>query len=210
MIKAVAPPIGAGLWRIGREADPLAFSRPEDPIDATASPRWRFDSALGNYSTGYFATQPKSAFAEVLAALRPTPNQLVLLPDDDSMGDGHIDANWREQHRIAHVRLGASATRPTLEFVDLEDAATIADGHSHLTLAGIHGEDRTITCWISQIIHDLVDADGNHPFAGIRYVSKHGADFECWATFEDVALERLSISPIHRENPDLQAIATLF
>lgn len=138
------------------------------------------------------------------------------------MGDGHIDANWREQHRIAHVRLGASATRPTLEFVDLEDAATIAElnkrlrpilkhyGHSHLTLAGIHGEDRTITCWISQIIHDLVDADGNHPFAGIRYVSKHGADFECWATFEDVALERLSISPIHRENPDLQAIATLF
>lgn len=210
------------MWRIGREADPLAFSRPADPIAATASPRWRFDSALGNYSTGYFAINPKAAFAEVLAALRPAPDQLALLPDDDSMGDGQIDADWREQHRIAHVRPGASKTRPTLMCADLEDAQTIAElnkmmrpifeyyGHSNLTLAGIHGEDRTITCWISQILHDFVDANGSHPFAGIRYVSKHGSDFECWALFEDVALKRLSVGPVHREDPDLQAIATLY
>lgn len=185
------------------------------------SPRHRFDSALGDFATGYFATEPEAAFAEVLAPLRARPDQLALLPDDDSMGDSHIDADWRDQRLLAHVELVTPTDRP-LVFADVQHESTIAAlntilaplvarlNRSSLTLSDIHGENRVLTSWAAQAIHDLDDSRGKPLFDGIRYISKYGSSFECWAVFDHVELERVSVASIRRDDPALKKIAELY
>lgn len=225
MLKTVQPPVNEGVWRIGRKTDPFAFSRPAEPLLETgkpASPRRRFDSALANFSTGYFATQREAAFAETMALYRPDTEFVELLPDDDSIGVGGLPADWRDQRLIVNARLEPSETRPYLDFVDLEDSETIAEinkdlkpilalfGIPNLTLGVLHSDDRIATSWIATYLELATDAEGHPRYAGIRYASKYGADLECWAVFEGVEIERRSIDVIHIDDSDLKKIAKRF
>jgi hypothetical protein len=47
-------------------------------------------------------------------------------------------------------------------------------------------------------------------FAGIRYLSRLSSDWECWALFEDVALNEQERRPIPRDEEALSRIAGLY
>jgi hypothetical protein len=43
--------------------------------------------------------------------------------------------------------------------------------------------------WTGRWAYEQRDADDRLEFAGIRYLSRLSSDWECWALFEDVALD---------------------
>ncbi len=47
-------------------------------------------------------------------------------------------------------------------------------------------------------------------FAGIRYLSRLSSDWECWALFENVALDEHERRPIPRDDEALLRIADLY
>lgn len=58
----------------------------------------------------------------------------------------------------------------------------------------------------------MASEDDEPRYAGIRYVSRLGSQWECWAVFDDddSELEVVEQRPITRDMPELQEIAELF
>ncbi len=111
---------------------------------------------------------------------------------------------------------------PAIRFLDIEAAQTRAVlrnelgellayyGFSDLDVATVRGGDRRITRWIGRWAHEQRDAEGRLKFAGIRYLSRLSSEWECWALFEDVALEEQERRPIARDDQALTNIADLY
>jgi hypothetical protein len=136
---------------------------------------------------------------------------------DGFMPLGEIAADWR-QGRIA-VRAAFPEGRP---FVDVEDSGTRAVLRKDLAwllasldlndidVAAIRSKDRRLTRWVAQWAWDRHEAQASQPFAGIRFCSRLGSEWECWAVFEDVATEEQERKSILRQDEDLQRVAALY
>ncbi|MGA2163939.1 MAG: hypothetical protein ABSH36_05670, partial [Solirubrobacteraceae bacterium] len=74
----------------------------------------------------------------------------------------------------------------------------------------VRGGDRRITRWIGRWAYEQRDANDRMKFAGIRYLSRLSSEWECWALFENVALDEQERRPIPRNDEALLRIAELY
>lgn len=208
-----------GLWRVAR-GDPFALRDPPPPL--SLSDRGvgnRFDSAAGNYRVWYFATELEGCYAETLAPLRPDPAVIQAIGGDEEgfMPFGEVAADWR-QRRIA-VRATFPEDRP---FLDVEASGTRAVlrnklasvlpmlGLDDVDVAAIRSKDRRLTRIVSQWAWEEHEAPGASPYAGIRFCSRLGSEWECWAVFEDVLPQECERRPILRGDAALKRVANLY
>ncbi len=191
----------------------------------------------GRFRVIYCATQRAGAFGETLARFRlslPLLAGLEAINDDESLEEslggsvdpqdthrGLIPADWRLRRHLGHTRLD-----PNLRFVDVDAGASIQHlraplaalavklGKRDVDLSVIAGAERPITQACARYIYEQVDDEGQPAFAGIRYLSRLNAQWECWAVFDD----RLRHEPgfpslpasIFPDDPDLETVAHLF
>jgi hypothetical protein len=196
------------------------------PIEGTrprlASGGNRFDPQSYDYGVLYFGTTLQACFAEILARLRPDIKLLALVEEEwrqaGFMAGGAVPADWRQRRTAVQVRLLKGAVFVDLEsvtthqFLRVELAAGLAAlGVGDLDVATVRGPDRRVTQLISEWAY--MARDGDEPrYAGIRYLSRLGSQWECWAVFEDderdfAVIERL---PISKDMSELQEVAGLF
>jgi RES domain len=220
--KVVTTP-GSGFWRVGRSPDPLHFSDPINPsLLENPSAGNRFDSPTGDYRVCYFATTLDGCFGETLARFRPDPSLRAVANEHGFMPLGEVPADWRHRRLAVRVAPTPSDTISTLRFLDVEAAETRAalrdrlgellafHGYSDLDVPTVRGGDRRITRWIGRWAYEQRDANDRMKFAGIRYLSRLSSDWECWALFEDVALDEQERRPIPRDDEALLRIAKLY
>lgn len=214
-LKEVLPP-RSGIWRIGRAPDPLALSDAVPYEDSRVGNR--FDSALAQFRVRYFATDPEGCFGECLARFRPDPTVLVQIQEDwqgrSFMNPGAIPAEWRQRRLLAHVRIAEDwpfldvEALETREALRIELAEVLAlYGYSDLDIAVIRGSDRRVTRFISQWAWMQETNDRLPRYAGIRYTSRLENAWELWAVFEEVPVDVLAMSPIGRDDRDLNLVA---
>jgi hypothetical protein len=184
-----------GVWRVGRAPDPFAWSQPE-PVDTSDPGRGnRFDSFHGDYGVCYFGTSPEACFAETLARFRPVRRLADLVRAEWSgmglMEPGNVPADWRDSRILARA-----STPDALPFIDVSAPESVeafrfspriaawleASGVVELDLSTVVGADRRVTRLISQWAFDA-KRDDEFLYSGIRYVSRLGAEYECWAVF---------------------------
>lgn len=217
-LNTVEPP--ERLWRIGRQTNPLWFNGPvgaENIRSDTAGNR--FDLLTSPIGTLYAASSAEDAYAEALIDLAPDKDAGHLLPDDDSIGDGCVDANWRAARRLCEIELSESTQVPNLDFVDLADSHNLAELNrelgpalasldvDRLNLSVVTSSRRSVTRWIAEFIVSQRDAVNRRRFAGIRYLSKHGANHECWAVFGGINFSAHSTTEPQATDADLRRIA---
>jgi hypothetical protein len=162
----------------------------------------------------YGGTQPDVCFAECLARFRPEPDIADVVRDEWAANGwmivGSVPADWRASRVLARVDI-----EHPLPFVDITSSETIQALQSNpritnwlrsflstdpVDLAALLGHDRRVTRLLSQWAYEATDDDYFPLYGGVRYLSRLGADFECWAIFQGsqlVELERHSISSRH-------------
>jgi hypothetical protein len=220
--KVVEPP-KSGLWRVGRSPEPLRFSDPLDPelLESRATGN-RFDSPTGDYRVCYFATTLDGCFGETLSRFRPDPRLSSIADEEEFMALGEVPADWRHRRLAVRVVPAPSDTVPAIRLLDVESAETRAVlredlgkllafyGYSDLDVPTVRGGDRRITRWIGRWAYEQRDANDRMKFAGIRYLSRLSSEWECWALFENVALDEQERRPIPRDDKALLRIADLY
>ncbi|MGA8365517.1 MAG: RES domain-containing protein [Solirubrobacteraceae bacterium] len=220
--KVVEPP-KSGLWRVGRSPDPLRFSQPLDPglLESRATGN-RFDSPTGDYRVCYFATTLDGCYGETLARFRPDLGLITIAREEGFMALGEVPADWRHRRLAVRATPTPSDVVPATRFLDIEAAATRAvlrgelgellafHSYSDLDIPTVRGGDRRITRWIGRWAYEQRDENGRMKFAGIRYLSRLSSDWECWALFEDVALNEQERRTVARNDEALARIADLY
>ena len=181
----------------------------------------------------YCASSPEGAFGETLAPLRPKLSLLSRLRaiDDDEpfarLVEGLIDpehptrgivsADWQSRRQLGRTTLDSS-----LRFVDLTTAETLQHLRSVLApvaarhglvdvdLSAIGGPHREVTQACARYMDEQRDNFGQPRFAGLRYLSRLDAGWECWAIFHDRMLHKPGFpEPILADNQHLLAVARL-
>lgn len=182
----------------------------------------RFDSPTQDYRVCYFASTLDGCFGETLARFRPNPGLSAIATEDGFMSIGEVPADWRHRRLAVRVSLAQDDRLPARRFLDVEAATTRAMlreeigellayyGYTDLDVPTIRGADRRVTRWISRWAHQQRDAQDAPLFAGIRYLSRLSTDWECWAVFEEVALQEHERRPILRHDQALTRVAELY
>lgn len=218
---AIATPSKDGIWSVSRESrgDSSLLERVDDNNRFGGN---RFDSFNADYETTYFGSTLEACFAETLARFRPNPKLVDLVRqdgEDGKMQPGGIASGWRFRRVIKRI-----IVESPLPFVNIGHPETLAAlncrpnlmaslgryGVNDIDVSVITGKDRRVTRFIAQYLYDAVDVDGAPQWSGIRYVSRLGESFECWAIFDRTIIrvtERLSIE---KTNTDLVKVAQLF
>jgi hypothetical protein len=205
-----------GLWRIGRHSSPLAFPPPlpADLRDSRAG--HRFDSYTGSYSVLHFGSDAEACFGETLVEFRPDP-ALASVHDGGFMAPGSVPKEWRDGRVLVRVRLSS-----TLRFLNVEDADVRSMlwrelgpvlkmcGVDGLTVDAVRGPDRRVTRLISEWAHTQRDRSGAARFAGVRFLSRHNSDWECWAVFDRVPVVEDKRFPIPEAHPALLRVSRLY
>lgn len=200
---------------MGRATDPANFAT-IDPVDAaTASAGNRFDVPGG--SVMYAASDPRGAYAETIARLRPTARMRALDHDPAFMSPGSVPADWRLRRNL--VEIGLKQPAPFLDVEAPEThtylgetmAASLALlGVDNLNVSDVRGANRLVTRAISLFAYVHIDQeDGELAYSGIRYISKLG-DHECWAVFDGTDFEITRRRTIEKTDPDLLRVAETF
>jgi hypothetical protein len=218
VLAATSPSPDEGFWRVGKAPDPLKLPDPHDYSVEPDAPGSRFDSPLGDYAVIYFGTNLETCFMETLAALRPAPNLAAIVEEDwrrrHFMELGSVPADWRQRRRAVRARPESS-----LPFVDVEHTDTIQVlrkelagalrlfGYTDLDTSMLRGPNRELTRAVSRWAFLAQDASGEPMYAGVRYCSRFGSEFECWALFEGAGIEVLEDLPIRKTMPALQRVA---
>jgi hypothetical protein len=229
-LSLTAPPAG-GIWRVGRDPDPLAASKSSGSSELSKPGTGnRFDSPTGSYGVRYFGTTLDGCFGETLARFRADPLLSKVIGSEwqemGFMNVGDIPADWR-QRRTA-VRAGFPGGGQNAKFTDgirfldiesmetreamREDLAPLLAYYHYpdLDIALVRGRDRRLTRYIGQWVFEQIDESGQPLYAGIRYLSRLNSDWECWAVFDDVEIEELERRPIRLEDVSYQRIANLY
>jgi hypothetical protein len=221
MVNSLAgPPVVSApteLWRVGRAQSPLT-SIDYGPLDmGESSAGNRFDSANGTFKVSYYGTTLHACFGESLAPFRPKGGLAELVKKDWdrmwAMEAGAVPSDWRHRRRALRCRV---ATSRSFLNVESREVITALDGSlqailqpldiEHLDVAVLRGPDRRITRVLSDYVWS--QKEGGRPrFAGIRYLSRHNSDWECWAVFEGTPVESLEALPIECDMPELQEVA---
>ncbi len=226
------PPPPSPLVRVARgDAGP-----PSDPFAPPTWERADVDGTFGNrfddpgkedgipeaaqFRVVYAATQREGAFAETIAHFRPDLEALAALAriaDDAPMGKrplvGTIPARWRQIRGVGRIVLD-----PALRFVDVTHPDTLAEiratfagfaaesGYRDIDLSAVTSGDRRLTQRMARYIYERVSDMGAPAFAGIRYVSRHSAAWECWALFSDRLVgEQLPVQAIRADDTGFAA-----
>jgi len=141
------------------------------------------------------------------------------LVDPDDALRGVIPASWRMEHQFGHAFLD-----PSLRFADLGAAATLNHlrramanvvvelGIDDIDLSAVTGPHRRLTQRIARYVYEQVDDEGKPRFAGIRYLSHHGDNQECWAVFDTrTTFRETDVEPnILPDDADLLVVARMF
>lgn len=226
----VAPP-DEGVWRIGRDPNPLSASKStESSTLGKANTGNRFDSPTGDYGVRYFSTTIDGCYGETLARFRADKKLAKVIGDEwhdlGFMSPGDIPADWRQRRTAVHVRFpadGANTRFPYgVQFLDIESAQTREAlredfepllaylKYPDLDVPVVRGHDRRVTRYISKWASERQDEDGRPLYAGIRYLSRLNSEWECWAVFDNVEIEVLNRRPILLEDEALHRIANLY
>lgn len=169
----------------------------------------------------YAATQRDGAFAETIAHFRPDLEALAALrairgaTGEPQPLTGAVPARWRQLRGVGRLLLD-----PALRFVDVAHPDTLAEmrihfaslavdlSHRDIDLSAMTSGDRRLTQRIARHVHEQTDADGRPPFAGLRYVSRHGGAWECWVLFADRLVgEHLPVQPVRADDAGLMTAA---
>lgn len=238
----IAPP-SHGLYRIARRQagpfDPADWNYAGE--DGTFGNR--FDDPRSElpedqrFRMIYCASDRRGAFGETLARFRPRfglDSKLAAINDDEllerSFGGavdpedrsrGLVGADWRRQRVMGHTVL-----EPGLRFVDLTAVRTIQQLReelgSLLHALGLHdfdqssimGPSRPITQRIACHIYEQQGTNGGTLYAGVRYTSRLGQEWDCWGVFADRMKHKPAMpeppQAIRSDDPDLLIVASLF
>jgi len=212
-----------GLWRLGWATSPLHALPPQalDLADSRAGNR--YDPIVPDFEVQYFGTTRAACYAETLAPRRPSPAYADLLRQSGEwsthMGPGTVEAEWRRK-RVLTCSLSEQTNERFLDISHHRSIAwlnaqlpslLVALGFETITLSEVTQGDRRLTRSISSWLHGLRDGEGQPLFDGVRYPSRHGEDFECWAVFADRVLMRtLLTQTVELDDPDLKYVANLF
>lgn len=186
-----------------------SFARP----DKTFGNRW--DDPLGHYRVHYACAQPVGAYLEKLAPFRPDPIAASRVRSIAGGGTGappgKLPTSW-----LAGQMLGEAV--PNGEYAHLGHSRSLA--FIRATLAGrliahdIKDLDaatirlstpRGLTQEISREVYDATAPSGSR-FAGIRYASRLGDEFDNWAIFESTpaaAFQIIGARPLDPLDPEL-------
>lgn len=181
--------------RITRPIEPTAFSRVGAVESRLANQGNRFDVPGGGVL--YAATSTSTCFHEVCSRFRPSPfyQSLDMSLDEEAGFSVGIPGDWRFNRRIYDLKVDTE-----LPFVDISDHRTwkwLEDrlkgllyerGFDHIEAKEVYSNDRSLTRAFAAELYTAVDDDSSPMFAGIRYESKLN-NGECWAIFEDSAVE---------------------
>lgn len=210
------------VFRVGRTPDPLAppdwrYVQPDGTFGGRFDdPRGRRGvPPSGRYRVLYLAAHPSAAFAETIARFRPSLETTARI--GGQAGRGIVSREWRAARRI-----GATVVYAELPFVDLEHADTLQAlrpilapvaarlGLEDIDLSAVAGPQREVTQEAGLHIYQQRDAAGRPLFAGLRYLSRLNARWECWAIFTDrVRQRRLKVDLISADDPHLYEAARL-
>lgn len=163
--------------RLGAFLETLAYAKP-DPV-LTEDVAILFDESMG----------PVEAVAEQWAAV-----------GIGHMPPGSISAGWREDRQISQLDLSAMSGTVVVDLSVSDTIGALRDGArqwlpgghplrrdpSRLDLSDLTGSDRHLTCALAWWLTRQTLADGSVP-AGVRYVSRHGADLTAYALWVDLA-----------------------
>jgi hypothetical protein len=146
----------------------------------------------------YCATSRTGAFAETIAQFR-VPLDVLRAVAATPLPAGEADAlrgviplKWCGRRYI-----GATVLDPSLRFVDiaapetlthLRDALAplaVALGIDDIDLSTVTSRQRRFTQEVARYVYEQVDEGGVPRYAGIRYLSRLHAEWECWAIFHD-------------------------
>lgn len=212
----------SSVWRVGRGPNPLKITIPLE-LEELNRPNAgsRFDSPLSNFGVLYFGTSREACYVETLARFRPDPKVVAFIRDEWEKREfpylGGIPAEWRLNRLAVRVSLADG-----LPFLDLTAPETqqhlrteMADylvylGYKDLDASAVMGPDRRLTRWISHWAFNSVDPHGVPLYGGIRYGSRLGAKYECWAAFHDIPYEPLETKPILLEDEELRRVAAMY
>ncbi len=197
------------------DADGTFGNRFDDPSKADGVPEG------GRFRVIYAATQRDGALAETIAHFRPDLEALAALGAIRGvMGEpqplvGVVPARWRQVRGVGQLLLD-----PALRFVDVAHPDTLAEmrtcfaslaaahGHRDVDLSTITSGDRRLTQRVARHVYERTDEADRPTFAGLRYVSRHGATWECWALFADRLVgDRMPVQPVQTDDAGLIAAA---
>lgn len=214
VVTVVDPP--TSVWRIGRRLEPLAYSRISQLDAAQPNAGNRFDVPGGTVL--YAATLPEACFVETLAKFRPAPGLAgPLHADAGYMPAGSLPAAWRDSRVLVEISFTA-----TLPFVDIDDTETLLDldqelapalraaGVQQLDRGVVYSANRVLTRMLSSWVYAQTDVDGHPLYGGLRYESRLGQQWECWAIFDGTSTHVTKQSAINRDNVELNRVAGAF
>jgi hypothetical protein len=220
---AIVPAPTEPIYRVARTPDPFA---PPDGAYALPDGTFggRFDDPAGRvgvqphrrFQTLYFAGDPAGAFAEVISRFRPDLAVQSALSGLKPV-PGVVPAEWR-----AIRRLGVTTIVSSGEFVDIGNARTLATLRRMLAstalrldipdvdLSALTGPARQLTQEAARYVYEQRTKDGHPRYTGIRYTSRLGRAWECWAIFADRLEHRiLRVDPIGARHVGLVEAARL-
>ena len=169
----------------------------------------------------YAATQRTGAFAETIAHFRPDLPALTALraihggASEPQPLTGVVPARWQQRRGVGRLRLDAA-----LRFVDVTHPDTLAElrttfaglavdlDHGDIDVSTLTSGDRHLTQRIARYVYERASESGASMYSGIRYLSRHGAVWECWAIFADRLVgEQLSVQAVRAEDAGLVTAA---
>lgn len=205
------------IWRVSRRTEPVAFSRIE-PYDFGRDAGNRFDVRGGGVL--YAGDTLECCFVETLARMRPSSLVRSQIGHDPGyMNPGTVPSAWRNDRCIIEIKPRGGP----VPFLDLDhpDTLTFLDkelrgelqlmGIEQLDRGSIYSARRTVTRLVSEWAYSETDPEGRaYVFGGIRYQSRLGKDWICWAIFEGLEIEVREPIAIEKGNPDLEKVAKRF
>lgn len=208
----VASPAGRTVHRVyGEDRDPLA-----PPPWSLARARYgvlggRFDDPGAQWGIPeserfrmlYFATERAAAIGESVAQFRPSPRTIAAV----GARRGAVPREWRDQHELYSVPLDGG-----LRFVDIHTPEAVDRlrqalapraaelGIEDVDVGTLLGPERQLTQRAARHVYERFDRKGRPLFHGVRYLSRHNPEWECWAVFDTRAPWSLE-APSDAPNP---------
>jgi len=203
------------VFRVGKGPDPWAYpdwAKAGD--DGTFGNRW--DDPESSYRVLYACSQRLGALIETLSRFRPDPEVVTGLAaiegedDETVLPPGYVPASWFTTRLVGEGTL-------TGRFADVGHGRSLAYLRGALAARVVHygvtdldgaairsAAPRRFTQEVSRFVYDCTE-DEQQQFAGIRYGSRLGDEFENWAVFEPGHPAERQTSQILSDDPDVVA-----
>ena len=220
-------PAPAVLWRVGYAPTPWNWTDWAYAAQGRFTGRW--DSPDGSYRTLYGGTTLRACLVEVLAPFRPSPTVaagLDAIEEDEadralfpSAEAGLISESWFSRRRVAI----ATADGVFCDVLASQSIAALWPSFHDLSRDQFQLPDFDASTLMMRAPRQLTQQVGRHIYShtptldGIRFLSRHGVDYELWALFERSGdgetsgrLRDLTDGPVEAYEDDVDAICELF